>query len=611
MAGRFLCCVALLLTPAIADAATFTSKASGLWSATGQTTWNEVGAPAAGDTVTINAGHVIDYDADITHTAAITVYGTLRGSGGARVLTLSNVVLTVKAGGAITNTGGIFEIKIGAANNQASVGVVIGESSGSRATVTGESTTNYIKFTDGAFLRGGKCNCQRTDFSKVGTVASVAAFAFYPSTSDTFSWTNCTFDADCGWIQNTVALNAAAIFVLEDNIFLSTGQNLTTSLATGAITSGTRSIQRNWFGGSLGTSGGTGRWYDVTLKHNVICGGLYNNDSADYPWSSSSGYNVIRWLGTGGLVVKTTTTTSLPWYLHIHNPSGVINNCRGISPTIRRDMTVAGWIIEPGNTDSTGDIIPTPTPAGATSWVVENNLVLPNKDGAHAGQFLSLLGSANVTYSSVAHNTWIADTASGESGAISYGETYAGHAGIIGAIKSNLVWAPSSGGGYVFQRRNTATTADGCSSGNITHNGKWNLSTGDYGVGYDDTAGTGMFSSGSPGTSDVTLSADPFVDSTRRITTWAVARGYSVASDYATRSSDAYEALKTSIQTRIEDLFDYVQDGWSVDDSALNGTAHDGGVIGAMGYTPLSVVNPLSSSIPGSGIDPLNRGPVQ
>lgn len=583
--------------------AAFTSKASGLWSATGQTTWNEVGAPAAGDSVTINTGHVVDYDADITHTAAITVYGTLRGSG-ARVLTLSNVVLTVKAGGAITNTGGVFEIKIGAANSQASVGVVIGESSGSRATVTGESTTNYIKFTDGAFIRGGKCNAQRTDFSKVGTVASVAAFAFYPSTSDTFSWDDCTFDADCGRIQNTVVLNAAAIFVIEDCTFLSTGQNLTTSLATGAITTGTRSIQRNWFGGSLGTSGGTGQWYDVTLKHNVICGGLYNNDTNDYPWASGSGFNVIRWLGAGGLVVKASTSTSLPWYLHIHNPSASITNCRGMVPSIRRDLTVAGWIVEPGDTDTTGDIMPSLSPATARSWVIENNLVLPNKNGAHAGQFLSLLGNSSCTYSSIAHNTWIADTASGESGAISYGETYAGHAGIIGAIKSNLVWAPSSGGGYVFQRRNTATTADGCSSGNITHNGKWNLSTGDYGVGYDDTAGTGMFSSGSPGANDVTLSGDPFVDRTRRLSTWAVARGYSVAGDYATQVADAYTALKTDPATRIPDLFTYVQDGWKVTAASLNGTAHDGGVIGAMGYQAPAGGNSFSSPLQGPLFSP-------
>jgi hypothetical protein len=564
--------------------AAFTSKASGAWSATGQTTWNEPGAPAAGDTVFIDAGHVVDYDADITHTAAITVNGTLRGSG-ARVLTLSNTTLTVAAGGAITNTGGVFEIKIGAAHNQANAAVTIGASSGSRATVTGESTTNHIKFTDGGFLRGGKCNCQRTDFAKVGS-SSVAAFAFWPSTSDTFSWDDCAFDADCGRIQNTVVLTAATVFVLEDSTFLATGQNLTTSLASSALSGGTRSIQRNWFAGSLGTNGGGGQWYDVTIKHNAILGGLYCLDSSDVPWSSASGFNVIRWLGTGGLVVKQSTSLALPWFLHIHNPAATINNSRGLSPTNFRDITIAGWIIEPGDTDATGDVIPAQNPASARSWIVENNLLLPNKNGARTGQFLSLLGGANTTFSSIAHNTWIADSSTGESGAVSYGETYAGRTGLIGAIKSNLVWSPSAGGGYVFQRRNLATAADGCASGNITHNGKWNLSTGDYGVGYNDTAGTGMFSSGSPGDNDVTLDADPFIDRTRRLSTWAVARGYSAAGDYATQVADAYTALKTDPATRIADLFEYVQHGWKVNAVALNGAAHDGGVPGALGYVP-------------------------
>ena len=39
--------------------ATFTSKATGNWNATGQTTWNEVGYPVAGDDVTITASHVV------------------------------------------------------------------------------------------------------------------------------------------------------------------------------------------------------------------------------------------------------------------------------------------------------------------------------------------------------------------------------------------------------------------------------------------------------------------------------------------------------------------------------------------------------------------------
>ena len=149
-----------------------------------------------------------------------------------------------------------------------------------------------------------------------------------------------------------------------------------------------------------------------------------------------------------------------------------------------------------------------------------------------------------------------------------------------------LKQSASAGGGYVFQRRNLATAADGCASGNITHNGKWNLSTGDYGVGYNDTAGTGMFSSGSPGDNDVTLDADPFVDRTRRLSTWAIARGYSAAGDYATQVADAYTALKTDPATRITDLFEYVQNGWKVNAATLNGAAHDGGAPGALSYVP-------------------------
>lgn len=587
----------VLLTPAFADAATFTSKATGDWSATGQTTWNETGSPGAADTVTINSGHVVDYDADFTHTGTITVNdgGTLRGDG-ARVLTLNNVALTVNAGGSITNTGGVFEIKIGSAANQANAAFVCGASSGNRATITGESSTNHIKFTDGSFQRGGKANVQRTDHSNVGTVASVPAYDFYPSTTDTFRWLECTFDAGCGKIDNTIALHSGTVFKFDDNIHLSTSQVMGVSLANSAIGSGTRSIQRNWIAGSLGNSGSGGRWQDVLVKHNVLKGQMYNTDSSDYPWDSGSGFNLIQSSGSGSFVVKATTTTSLPWMLHIHNPSATINDCRGLAPTVSRDLTVSGWIVEPGDTDSSGEIMLTPVPTSARVWSVTNNLILPNKDDIDAGQFIASYANANVTYASIAHNTYPASTPNSVSGAVSYGDLYAGHSGMIGEIKSNLVWDHTAGGGYVFQRRSLGTVADGCSSGNITHNGKWNLSTGDYGVGYDDTAGTGMFSSGSPGTSDVVVSADPFVDRTRRLSTWAVVRGYSVAGDYATQCADAYVALQTNTATRLEDLMTFIKEGWSVSDPALNGTAHDAGDIGAMDYLATAPVITTSAT---------------
>ncbi|KKT14697.1 MAG: hypothetical protein UV94_C0008G0013 [Parcubacteria group bacterium GW2011_GWC1_43_30] len=56
----------LWFTPASsAWAAAFTSKATGNWSASGQTTWNEAGVPGDGDTVSIAGAHTITIDQNI------------------------------------------------------------------------------------------------------------------------------------------------------------------------------------------------------------------------------------------------------------------------------------------------------------------------------------------------------------------------------------------------------------------------------------------------------------------------------------------------------------------------------------------------------------------
>jgi len=59
--------------------AAFTSKATGNWTSAGQTTWNEVGVPGAGDTASIGTGHAITLDQtspeSVTCTS-ITIAGT-------------------------------------------------------------------------------------------------------------------------------------------------------------------------------------------------------------------------------------------------------------------------------------------------------------------------------------------------------------------------------------------------------------------------------------------------------------------------------------------------------------------------------------------------------
>ena len=46
--------------------ADFTSKATGNWSAMGQTTWNEPGRPSFGHSVLVNSPHVVTVDVDST-----------------------------------------------------------------------------------------------------------------------------------------------------------------------------------------------------------------------------------------------------------------------------------------------------------------------------------------------------------------------------------------------------------------------------------------------------------------------------------------------------------------------------------------------------------------
>lgn len=71
MTSRLL--IALLLCP-LAWGAAFTSKATGNWSAAGQTTWNEAGVPGNGDTVSIADTHTVTVDTDTTVGASTNGY---------------------------------------------------------------------------------------------------------------------------------------------------------------------------------------------------------------------------------------------------------------------------------------------------------------------------------------------------------------------------------------------------------------------------------------------------------------------------------------------------------------------------------------------------------
>ena len=90
--------------------AAFTSKATGVWSATGQTTWNEAGYPGelAADTVTIANGHVITFD--LTSFPGGGMGATVVQSGGKLIIDVVMDDMTASFEANITvNSGGELE----------------------------------------------------------------------------------------------------------------------------------------------------------------------------------------------------------------------------------------------------------------------------------------------------------------------------------------------------------------------------------------------------------------------------------------------------------------------------------------------------------------------
>ena len=118
--------------------ATFTSKAAGNWSASGQTTWNEVGVPGNGDTVTIS--HAITVDTNTT-------IGSSPGESAAtKAIDLTGATLTISSGVKLTLRG---DMQIGAATFVIGDGVMASGAAtlefDSSAAASPNSTSYFVK----------------------------------------------------------------------------------------------------------------------------------------------------------------------------------------------------------------------------------------------------------------------------------------------------------------------------------------------------------------------------------------------------------------------------------------------------------------------------------
>ena len=477
-------------------------------------------------------------------------------------------------------------------------------SSGTHATIrsTTANSANYGTITFASFR--GNTSLSYVDFLRMGTSSIACLTANLNSSSPLFSFSlqHCTFTT-CGTL--TIAnFTTDASCIVDSCTWSGTTGTSCTNITTGtARTSGTRLINNNSCDISFGPAS------TINLRDFTITGNLFPAlamlVSGDNPWAQLSG-NLIRGTGTsnGFVTLKTVGDTSQnnPWnYMHVHNDGGTqTQNADPITPTDKRGHSIAGWIFDPGNCDTVGDWFSAPSPASSMTYIINNCLYLPIGDGTnkgkHMGTALSCTGNANFA-ASVTHCTWACDVDNGENGEVRVAETYAGYAGMITAVKSNLAWSANATSACVFSRISLSTVSDIASAGNLDYNGKWNptaaQSAGGNVPGYKDytiSPSQPMFSSATGlGAHDVTVSANPFVDvnmasaNWRNIASWSVHKGQSSSGDtYQTKVNGAYTYIKGDPANRIADLVNWVKGGWRVTAASLKNAGHDGVTIGAL-----------------------------
>lgn len=184
--------------------AAFTTKATGNWSSSGQTTWNESGVPGSGDTVTIT--HAITGDTNIT-IDGIAGNGTLTMAAG-KILTLQGnaaqgnaaFILSAGAGLVFSTSGGDRKWLQGTSNSQGSCKIVANGTAGNHCTISkigaGHAWFDVGGEGDASIINCGGWECTYTDFSgidKTGYTMAIgsADFGAHHRRFDHCTFTNC------------------------------------------------------------------------------------------------------------------------------------------------------------------------------------------------------------------------------------------------------------------------------------------------------------------------------------------------------------------------------------------------------------------------------------
>lgn len=598
--------------------ATFTSKATGNWNSAGQTTWNEVGTPGNGDTVTIALAHIVTVDdgatviigtSGVAGTAAITITGRLIIGTGSTLIIRGDMILNAatNAGAGTSgfyqmtmNAGSILEFDSSLAASPSTTNYVCGPgqslapdsririlgSSGSRCAVRSNAGGANGYF--GLRAKSSRVGCMEAtycDFLRIGTSA-IPAFNPNPTGTngfvDTFSLTDCTLDF-CGTELQATALAATVVFsytrVIRTNT-LSTNCGLVAGAV--ALTTGTRSYTDCVFDVYFGNDSYVMAGFTFTRCVFWASHGIIGN-TVKHTFNSCFFRKFVSGSLAQGAVAKVVTLGGDYNSCYYFNDETSTGNQKWWAPSLNFDVTFNRGHLETTHpTDSTGDFISiinnpatvltctarymTTSRTSASPLERPETIVSMAPGGAASG-------CSNVRVV-LEHNTWIASTES----QLSTGETNSNAASTVGKFRSNITYATRSPAGtYQYHIHDYNATGAGnqltAASSDITNNCGFGLKTGSDGFGYN-----GNFA-GTPGASDVNV--DPqFVDISRTSLKWAGSMGMP-------ETSSSVLSLLSADTSRIDTLLNWVQGGWAPTNALLRNAGHDGVTIGAVEYVAL------------------------
>ncbi len=589
--------------------ATIASVQSGGWST--PATWAGGTVPGNGDIAEI--GHAITVDVN----AAI---GTSPEAGTDAVTFTAAVTLTIAAGVQLTVCGDMTMIH--ASNLQMDAGSILefdASQAGSPSTTHYELHLGTISWAQTHLVANGtavnKCHVRsnasggnasialyptrlahgqiqatHVNFSNLGSSSQPSVGTLDPQNNsanriyfDDCNFDNCgevrlytTVDGDYLRFQRTTFTNSLA----TNNIYCSFAGNLAT---------GERLIDNCVFDAVLRLVPPT----DLTITNCIIYEDPVYNSAGT--WALFSG-NLLRKSGSSTSNVYGDMTDC--FLLQAWAGS----NSHGWAMRGEWPVTFDGLAIQALGTGNAADMIQPINPSAARTYTIKNCILLPSVDDEWVGSFLSATSCGANSTLVIEHNTYVTGGSGTAETGVKVGEGYAGHAGMIGSLKSNIAFYKTPNNGYKLQRMATSTVQDIVAAADADYNCGHNLATGEL-KGYNAaTTPPTLWSSGTGGANDIDVNPG-FVDATRNLATWDDSLGGT-----GTTANAVAELLKLNDSDwnsnySVANLLAYVRGGFAPTNSALDGTAHDGGDIGAVAYqagsTPPNLLPIGDSSIIG------------